>query len=365
MHQAAHQGMHQATHQGMHQAAHQGRTSVSLHALLAQEYAQLLSAINFFGGPLSSDPLWLGEFLALTQARICEFDAASLTLLIRSVTTMPQASPSGQWMHVVVSQAAEVAATFDASQLDALLKHLAAAKYRPAEAIMAVFDERLQQLDLSTEQVASVAESMGTLMWDWCRSRAPLAAVAAGHDEAAPGTSDTRGCGNSSSSAGGGVSSSTSSSGASSNSSSGGGASGDSFISSSEGFSNSGRSEGDGSSSSSFGASRHVDPGGSGGSSSSSSGSEGGLSRPLPVDVGPGQGSMHGLVGRPMRHTHTRGHTDDLGGPHAGFARGALDVRTHGDSPHSPPSPAPAPASPAYSPPLQPLKRPVHVQLAK
>ena len=28
-----------------------------------------------------------------------------------------------------------------------------------------------------------------------------------------------------------------------------------------------------------------------------------------------------------MRHTHTRGHTDDLGGPHAGFARGALDVR--------------------------------------
>lgn len=68
-----------------------------------QEYADLISAMSYIACPISIDPLWATEFLAVIQCRMADFPPAAMAKLLPAVHSLPGTRPGAHWLALAVA----------------------------------------------------------------------------------------------------------------------------------------------------------------------------------------------------------------------------------------------------------------------
>lgn len=72
-------------------------------SLFLQEYADLIAAMSYIACPISIDPLWATEFLAVIQCRLADFPPAAMAKLLPAVYSLPGTRPGAHWLALAVA----------------------------------------------------------------------------------------------------------------------------------------------------------------------------------------------------------------------------------------------------------------------
>ena len=68
-----------------------------------QEYATLIEALAHIACPITVDPLWATEFLAVIQCRMADFPPAAMAKLLPAVHALPGIKPGAHWLALAVA----------------------------------------------------------------------------------------------------------------------------------------------------------------------------------------------------------------------------------------------------------------------
>mmetsp|Transcript_4997 Transcript_4997/g.10788 ORF Transcript_4997/g.10788 Transcript_4997/m.10788 type:complete len:828 (-) Transcript_4997:399-2882(-) len=131
-----------------------------------QELADLMYCLSEFGCPVTLDPLWSTEFMALVQTRFDEFPPQALATLLQAVVRLPGLKPSAQWLAMAVARVQQASPDFSASQMCDVLVALSQLGYRPPADVLDTFLHHISAHaeELPPSQTAQISAALTHLV---------------------------------------------------------------------------------------------------------------------------------------------------------------------------------------------------------
>ncbi|GAX72764.1 hypothetical protein CEUSTIGMA_g220.t1 [Chlamydomonas eustigma] len=131
-----------------------------------QGYADLMAAMVFLACPMSVDPMWLSEFLAIIQCKLHIFPPTALCKLLPAVRDLPGIRPGAEWLAIAVGSVDRNVHHYNGPQMCKILVALSQYDYRPPAD---VFDRLMKRLEEQADQLTSedrslVSESLTVLL---------------------------------------------------------------------------------------------------------------------------------------------------------------------------------------------------------
>jgi hypothetical protein len=98
-----------------------------------------VTALAYFGCPVTVDSLWACEFLAVMQCRFDQFSPRAMSQLLKGVVDLPGLHPGAQWVALAVARVQHSADDYTAAQMCDVLVALSRLGYAPPPDVFSSF----------------------------------------------------------------------------------------------------------------------------------------------------------------------------------------------------------------------------------